>query len=168
MIAKICYYTRATDSEIAETGLEATPASIADFVGKLQAEQETLRQSFTGFDAINAEPLVLVREDFHSYSLLVRDGHLVGVLDWDFSGVYPLSELLGKISILQVSESCCDEITEEEEDTQRQRYRAEVERVTRKRGWREENVKTVMGKGHRVLQTTRSIMFPEYKGEEVK
>ena len=35
--------------------------------------------------------------------MLVRDGHLIGVMDWEFSGVYPLSELLGVAVILQIS-----------------------------------------------------------------
>lgn len=165
---EICYYTQATESEIAETGLEASPASIADLVAKLQTERETLCKSFTDFNAIDAEPLVLVHDDLHSGNLLVRDGHLVGVLDWEFSGVYPLSELLGRIAILQVSEGCRDEMTEEEEDKWHQRYRAEVERVVRERGWREEDIKTVMGEGHRLLHTARSIMLPEYEGDQLE
>ena len=172
---EICYYKRATIAEIIESGFEATPSSIADFVLELQAEQETLRGSFTSFDAIDAEPLVLVHDDFHSRNLLVREGHLVGVIDWEFSGVYPLSELLGPISIVQVSEVYRGETTEdendpweEEEDTWHQQYRAEVERVVRERGWKEEDIKTVMGEGHRVLQTARFIMFPEQKREEAE
>lgn len=45
----------------------------------------------------------MVHEDFHASNMLVRDGHLVGVFDWEISGVYPLSELLGVAVILQIS-----------------------------------------------------------------
>lgn len=95
--------------------------------------------------------------------MLVRDGHLVGVLDWEFSGVYPLSELLGAAVILQISgphryEN--EEWTEQEEMKWQGHYLEEIQRVTRQRGWTEQDITTVMGGGHYILQKARSVMFP--------
>ncbi|KAK5460847.1 hypothetical protein LTS15_002910 [Exophiala xenobiotica] len=112
-----------------------------------------------------AEPRVLVHEDFHAGNILVRDGHLVGILDWEFSGVYPLSELLGPILILQVSSPGRDNLTEEEEVKWHERYLQEVESVVLKRGWSNPSVSALMGDGHQVLQKARSIMFPEAQGD---
>lgn len=105
----------------------------------------------------------MVHEDFHSGNMLVRDGHLVGVLDWEFSGVYPLSELLGAAVILQISgphryEN--EEWTEQEEMKWQGHYLEEIQRVTRQRGWTEQDITTVMGGGHYILQKARSVMFP--------
>lgn len=113
------------------------------------------------FRDIDAEPRVLVHEDFHAGNILVRDGHIVGILDWEFSGVYPLSELLGPILILQVSSPGRDNLTEEEEVKWHERYLQEVESVVLKRGWSNPSISALMGDGHQVLQKARSIMFPE-------
>lgn len=120
------------------------------------------------FQDIDAEPLVLVHEDFHAGNMLVRDGHLVGILDCEFSGVYPLSELLSAIVILQISAPGRDDFTEEEEMKWQERYRQDVEHVVRQRGWREQDIAAVMSDGHPILQTAESIMFPEGGGDELE
>lgn len=113
------------------------------------------------FKDIDAEPFVLVHDDFHAGNILVRDGHLVGVVDWEFSGAYPLSELLGPIAILQISGPNRDEDWAEEEEMKwHERYRQDVERVIQQRGWKDRDIAAVMGNGHQILQKARSIMFP--------
>lgn len=76
----------------------------------------------------------MVHENFHAGNMLLRDGHLVGVVDWEFSGVYPLSELLGIAVILQISgprRYGNEEWAEQEELEWKVYYLGEVEHVAR-------------------------------------
>lgn len=134
---------------------------------KLQ-RQALLDDDKSAFQDIDAEPLVLVHEDFHAGNMLVRDGHLVGVLDWEFSGTYPLSELLGPIAILQISDPDRDDSSEEEETKWHERYRQDVERVIQQRGWRNQDMAAVISDRHRILHKARRVMFPDDGEEELK
>ena len=159
---EIYYYTHADQTDIIEEAFEHT--SVADYVTELRAERQALLDDNNNepeFQAIDAEPLVLVHEDFHAGNMLVRGGHLVGVLDWEFSGVYPLSELFGAASILQISSPGRTETTGKEEMEWHDRYLQEFERIVRQRGWKEEDVNIAMGKGHKILGKARAIMFPD-------
>lgn len=126
----------------------------------LRHEQQALLNDECTFQNIDLEPLVVVHEDLHAGNILIRDGHVVGILDWEFSGIYPLSELLGEIDILQISLPSRDDLSEEEEMKWHERYREDVEDVARQRGWSDQDVSTMMSDGHRVLRIARSIMFP--------
>lgn len=119
---------------------------------------------------IDAEPHVLVHGDFHAGNMLAHEGRLVGVVDWEFSGTYPLSELVGAIAILQISglPNERDGMTEQEEDRWHARYLEELQLLIKERGWKDEDVTALMGGGHRMLQKARSIMFPEESVEEVQ
>ncbi len=140
---EISYYTHAAETDIIAEAFEKT--SVADFVKTLKLERLALLYEQSLFRDIDAEPRVLVHEDFRAGSILVRDGHLVGVLDWEFSGVYPLSELLGPIQILQISSPGRDDLTEEEETKWHERYLQEFEHVIRKRGWSEQSISPPWG-----------------------
>lgn len=102
--------------------------------------------------------------------MLAHEGRLVGVVDWEFSGTYPLSELVGPIAILQISGLADerDDMTEQEEDRWHARYLEELERIIKEREWKDEDVSTLMGGGHRMLHKARSIMFPEERFEEIE
>ena len=105
----------------------------------------------------------MVHEDFHVSNMLVQDGHLVGVFDWEISGVYPLSELLGVAVILQISgphRYGNEEWAEQEEVEWKGYYLGEVEHVARQRGWAGKDSTMVMGGGHHIMQKARSVMFP--------
>ncbi|RMD44165.1 hypothetical protein DV735_g957, partial [Chaetothyriales sp. CBS 134920] len=103
---EIAYYTHVSETDIIEEAFENT--SVADFVDILKRERLALLNEASLFQDIDAEPRVL---DFHTGNMLVRDGHLVAILDWEFSSVYPLSELLGAASIIQGSSPGRDEQT---------------------------------------------------------
>lgn len=129
----------------------------------IQHERDAILQDDSVFQKIDAEPLVLVHEDFHAGNMLVRDGYLVGSLDWEFLGVYPLSELLGVAGILQISRPRRyenGEWAEQEEIKWQDYYLGEVQCVARQRGWTEQDIATVIGGGHCILQKARSVMFP--------
>ena len=159
---EIYYYTHADEADIIAEAFEQT--SVAEFVTQLKLERQALLNDESVFQAIDVEPLVLVHEDFHAGNILVRDGHLVGIVDWEFSGVYPLSELLGPVAILQISAPGRDNFSEREEMKWHERYRQDVECVIRQRGWREQDIAVVMSNRHRILHTARSVMFPKEGG----
>lgn len=116
-------------------------ATVAEFIESLKLEKENVSKDVQLFQALDAEPHVLVHEDFHAGNMLVRDGSLVGIVDWEFSGVYPLSEMLGAIQLIQVSPSGRREGIEEEEEEWDSRYRQDLEKIVRQRGWTEEDTK---------------------------
>ncbi|PGH14801.1 hypothetical protein AJ79_02817 [Helicocarpus griseus UAMH5409] len=97
------------------------------------------------FQAIDAEPRILVHEDFHAGNMLVRDGQLVGIMDWEFS---------------------VSEVTEEEEEKWNRRYHQDLEKLMRQKGWSEENIRTALGDGWPAFQKTRTVMFPEDNDDE--
>ncbi|KIW10348.1 hypothetical protein PV08_11310 [Exophiala spinifera] len=164
---KISYYTHAAETDIIAEAFEKT--SVADFINTLKLERlGLLNHDESLFRDIDAEPRVLVHEDFHAGNILVRDGHIVGILDWEFSGVYPLSELLGPILILQVSSPGRDNLTEQEDVKWHERYLEEVESVVLKRGWSKPSISALTGNGRPVLQKARSIMFPEVQEDELE
>jgi 5-methylthioribose kinase len=135
--------------------------TVPEFVEILKLEKEKISKDVQLFQALDAEPRVLVHEDFHAGNMLVCDGHLVGIVDWEFSGIYPLSGLLGAIQPIQVSFPGRNEATEEEEEEWDRRYRHEVEKVVRQRGWTGENIKILLGDGWPALQRVRTAMFPD-------
>lgn len=98
--------------------------------------------------------------------MLVRDGCLVGIVDWEFSGVYPLSELFGVIQLIHVSQSGRSEGTEEEEDEWDGRYRQGLEKIVRQRRWTEEIPKTLLGGGWPGFQKARTAMFRDSDGTD--
>ena len=134
---EISFYTHADDTDLEPIAEAFEETSVSSFISQLQHERDAILEDDSLFQKIDAEPLVLVHEDFHAGNMLVRDGHLVGVLDWEFSGVYPLSELLGVAVILQISgprRYGNEEWAEQEEVEWKGYYLGEVEHVARQRG----------------------------------
>ncbi|KAF2233252.1 kinase-like protein [Viridothelium virens] len=146
---EIYYYTHTDEGDIISEAFEQM--SVMDFVTQLKLERQALVGDELTFQQIDAERLVLVHEDFHAGNMLVRDGHLVGVLDWEFSGVYPLSQLLGPTAILQISAPNRDESTEDEETEWQKRYKDSIAVVLRQRGWTDDDIKIAIGDEHPLL-----------------
>jgi aminoglycoside phosphotransferase len=76
-------------------------------VQQLRDERLQLETSFFAED----EPFVLVHGDFHGRNIIMRGSQVQGVLDWEFAGAYPLSELLGGgigVDILEVDDDESD------------------------------------------------------------
>ncbi|KAI9656749.1 MAG: hypothetical protein M1821_003388 [Bathelium mastoideum] len=161
---EIYYYTHANEDDIIAEAFQHT--SVADFVEKLKIERQALADDDSVCRGIDVEPRVLVHEDFHARNILVRDGHLAGILDWEFSGAYPLSELLGPIAVFQISLPGEDRYPEEEELRWEARYRHDVEAVVRQRGWTSDDIMVIMGNRHPILEKARRVMFPDFMDTE--
>lgn len=157
---EIYFYTHADPEDIEDFFEDST---VDDFIDILKRRRQELEDGgLDTFRQIDSEPLVLVHEDFHAGNMLVRDGKVVGVLDWEFSGVYPLSQLLLPAQILQISMplSDRDDQTELEEDHWDERFRRTVGEIVKERGWAEKDVQTLLSGGHVELRVARNIMFP--------
>lgn len=157
---EIYFYTHADPEDIEEFFEDST---VDDFIDILKRRRQELEDGgLDTFRQIDSEPLVLVHEDFHAGNMLVRDGKVVGVLDWEFSGVYPLSQLLLPAQILQISMplSDRDDQTELEEDHWDERFRRTVGEIVRERGWTEKDVQALLSGGRVELRVARNIMFP--------
>ena len=89
---------------------------------------------------------------------MVKDGRIKAILDWEFAGSYPLSELLGGmgVDIVEVE----DKESEDENDVWSGKIVGLVEEVAREKGWTDEKIRLLVGHGNRDLQKVRVEMFP--------
>lgn len=103
------------------------------------------------------EPFALVHGDFCGRNIMVHDGHVKAVLDWEFAGSYPLSEILGGIGI-EMFELEDENLLENEHwsDVIRDKI---VDRA-REKGWDDERIQLLVGEGNGELQLARREMIP--------
>lgn len=89
---------------------------------------------------------------------MVKDGSVQAVLDWEFAGAYPLSELLGGmgVDVLEVEDD--DSAVENNIWSEKIVEMAGV--LARERGWEQRWVDFLVGNGNPKLQKVRVEMFP--------
>ena len=123
---------------------------------QLIVKRKRLETSFTAAD----EPFVLVHGDFNGQNIIMQGSKVTAVLDWEFSGAYPLSELVGGgvgVDIIEV----IDDESEEENAKWSRRIMRMVAETARKRGWAEREVEILIGDGDPVVGSVRNEMYPE-------
>jgi hypothetical protein len=89
----------------------------------------------------------------------MQGSRVQAVLDWEFAGAYPLSELLGEgigVDILEVN----DEESDRENTLWSREIVHEVGEMARKRGWDAKELALLLGSGDPVLGYARTEMFP--------
>lgn len=150
---EIYYYAHAPDEDVDMEWFEKT--SRPAFVKELQSTFDTIAASPTMFVD---EPFVLVHGDLNGRNILMHEGHVRAVIDWEFAGSYPLSELLDGtgINVLEIE-------SEEAYDENRKwadRMIEMVAEVARARGWDEEKVELLIGYGIIDLGLARQEMVP--------
>jgi Phosphotransferase enzyme family len=101
------YYTHAPASDIDFTLFKKT--SLEQLVHQLRVKRKLLE---TNFVAAN-EPFVLVHGDFNGRNIMMRGLKVMAVQDWEFSGTYPLSELVAGSVGVDVVETVDDDLEEE-------------------------------------------------------
>jgi 5-methylthioribose kinase len=124
-------------------------------VQQLRDEKQQLETSFVAAD----EPFVLVHGDFHGRNIIMRGSQVQGVLDWEFSGAYPLSELLGGgigVDILEVD----DDESDRENTFWSREVVHKVGETARQRGWDEKELALLLSDGDPLLGYARTEMFP--------
>jgi hypothetical protein len=150
---EIYYYTHAPASDIDSDLFRHT--SLEDFVQQLRDKRWQIETSFVAED----EPFVLVHGDFHGRNIIMQGSKVHAVLDWEFSGAYPLSELLGGgigVDILEVD----DDESDRENTLWSREIVHKVGEMARQRGWGEKELALLLSNGDPVLGYARTEMFP--------
>ena len=151
---EIHYYLYAQEEDIDMDFFE--DVSKDDFIMTLQDERYDLLDNENAF--LPEEPFVLVHGDFHGRNIMMKEGRIQAVLDWEFAGFYPLSELLGctGVDVLEVE-------TDEDEDENNRWSELIVKLAGEKamsRGWDDRRLGLLLGDGDPNLQKTRIEMVP--------
>ena len=122
---------------------------------QLRDKRQHLETSYFAED----EPFVLVHGDFHGRNIMMQGSRVQAVLDWEFSGAFPLSELLGGgigVDVLEVD----DDESEKENAIWSRKIMHMVGETARNRGWDEKEIALLVGDGNPVLGYARTEMFP--------
>ncbi|KAI1145949.1 kinase-like domain-containing protein [Nemania diffusa] len=104
------------------------------------------------------EPFVLVHGDLHGRNILARGDQIIAVLDWEFAGLYPLSETLtsGPIEVLEAD----SEDQYEENWAWGRKIQQLIQYEVVKRTWDQNHINLLMGDGNRELGEARMEMVP--------
>ena len=150
---EIYYYTNVSAEDLDEDLFETT--SKEKFIEFLRTTRDKLISDVSSF--LPQEPFALMHGDFCGRNIMVHNGSISAVIDWEFAGSYPLSELLGGMGV---------ELFEQEDDNlleYRQwsdRIRDAIVEKARSRGWDEDRVALLVGPGNRELQLASIEMIP--------
>ena len=140
---EIYYYTHASPSDIDSNLFEDTPLEL--FVQQLRDERSSPEVNYNPVD----KPFVLVHGDFNGQNIMMQGTDVVAVLDWEFSGAYPLSELVGGVGVevLEVN----DGESEEENSKWNEKIMGMVAATARESGWPENKVAMLAGFGDPIV-----------------
>ncbi|KAG8529741.1 uncharacterized protein KY384_005222 [Bacidia gigantensis] len=133
----------------------------AAFVEELkEARKECLQDEET----FSQEPFVLCHNDLNGRNIMVRDKHIVGIIDWEFAGSYPLSELLsgGSIDVIEY----LSEEDQEENFKWHVKIRDAIQEATESRGWSNADKDLLFNDGTGLLPGLRTEMIPNYLYDE--
>ena len=153
---EIHYYTHAPSSDIDWDLFISTPE--ADFIASLQSTYDRLASTPDLFQP--EEPFVLNHGDFSGRNILMRpDASIAAVIDWEFAGSYPSSELLDGTGVDVIE-------MESEEDVEENLEWAEkilqmVEEMAKERGWGVREVELLLRRKNEELQRARVEMVPD-------
>ena len=151
---EIYYYSHAPEEDIDQDLFEDVFKD--DFIKTLQNTRRSIAEDDKAF--IPEEPFVLVHGDFHGRNIMMKDGGIAAILDWEFAGSYPLSELLGGVGV-DVLEMESDEDVDENSKWSEAIVKLAGE-IARSKGGDEKRLELLLGDGNPDLQRARVEMFP--------
>ena len=150
----IFYYSHASTEDLGEDVFDYEGQK-SKYIAWLQGTRDALSSDPSPF--LPQEPFALVHGDFCGRNMMIHDGHIRAIIDWEFAGSYPLSELLGGSSV-ELSEL---------EDTNLEEYNEWGERIrdlivdkAREGGWEDAKISWLVGEGNWDLQLARREMVP--------
>ena len=88
---------------------------------------------------------------------MIQDGHVRAIIDWEFAGSYPLSELLGGTGV-ELFELEDENLVEYGEWSDR--IRELITEKAKARGWDESKIALLVGEGNMELQLARRELVP--------
>lgn len=150
---EIYYYTNVAAEDLDEDLFEIT--SEEKFIECLKTTRDKLISNISSF--FPQEPFALLHVDFCGRNIMVHNGNVSAVIDWEFAGRYPFSELLGGVGV-ELFELEDENLLEYRQWSDRIRD-VMVEKM-RSRGWEEDRVALLVGPGYRKLQLARLEMIP--------
>ncbi|KAK5170464.1 uncharacterized protein LTR77_005052 [Saxophila tyrrhenica] len=156
---EIYYYSHASAPDLDEDLFEEV--SPAEYVEALTQKQASLEAELNANPA--EEPFVLCHNDLQGRNILMDGTSIAAVIDWEFAGSYPLSEL---------EDTGVDVLEMDDEDATEECFHWSgvisdlVKVIAKERGWSNEDVKLLEDGGNPTLQAVRVEMFPEQKYEE--
>ncbi|PTB71143.1 hypothetical protein M440DRAFT_1366194 [Trichoderma longibrachiatum ATCC 18648] len=148
---EIAYYSHADEEDIEQDLFEDVSAS--DFIKRLQQK----RDSLATID-MEDEPFTLVHGDFHGRNILTKGDQILGILDWEFAGSYPVSETLsgGGIDVVEAE----SEELDDENTLWDRRIRDFIREEAVARHWEGDKLDLLLGNGNLELARARVEMFP--------
>lgn len=151
---EIYYHSHADDSVLDPDLFEdVTPTDFAHTLKEKRALVEVELER-----SPRSEPFVLCHNDLQARNILMDGTNIAAVIDWEFAGSFPLSELCdGGIEVLEI----VDEESEEECFHWCEKISKLVGQVAMERGWKPSDVELLTGGGDSVLQGVRVEMIPE-------
>ncbi|KAL7815198.1 hypothetical protein V8C26DRAFT_402695 [Trichoderma gracile] len=148
---EIAYYSHADDKDI-EQNLFGV-ASVSNFIKQLQQK----RTALATID-IKDEPFTLVHGDFHGRNILTKGDQILGILDWEFAGSYPISETPsgGGIDVVEAE----SEELDDENTLWDRKIRDFVREEVIARHWEGGGIDLLLGNGNLELARARVETFP--------
>lgn len=156
---EIYYYTHASD-DIVDQDLFCK-VSQSDYVEELKRERIAAESELDRSPRM--EPFVLCHNDLHSRNVLMNGTKVAAIIDWEFAGAYPLSELnADTFEVMEwESEEAGDEILR-----WGRRIRSElVPGIATERRWDPKDIVLLTSAGDQLLQSARVEMCPSGIGE---
>lgn len=130
--------------------------SIEDFIHSVQRTRQSIAGDEEAFSP--EEPFVLVHGDLHGRNIMMKDEKIEAILDWEFAGSFPLSELLSGMGV-DVMEMESDE-DEEENFKWSDIIVNKAGDLAKSRGWDERRIALLLGNGNDELGKARIEMVP--------
>jgi hypothetical protein len=148
---EIYYYAHAPKESIDADLFE--DASIAEFVEQLREKRMTLAAT-----DMADEPFSLIHGDFHGRNIMMEGDQIVALIDWEFAGSYPWSEMFsgGGIDVVDVNSEQLDE----ENTVWDEKILGYIRQLVMEREWEQKDIDLLLGDGNPELGRARSEMFP--------
>ena len=157
---EIHYYSHA-DAEVLDQDL-FEDTTVADLVETLKEKRAAVEVDLKA--NARSEPFALCHNDLQGRNILMRGTDIAAVIDWEFAGAYPLSELQDTgFEVLEM----VDEESEEECMKWGDKVSELVKQIAKERNWKANDVQLLVGGGDPVLQAVRIEMVPEMKDDVV-
>ncbi|ETR96749.1 hypothetical protein M419DRAFT_47989, partial [Trichoderma reesei RUT C-30] len=123
------------------------------FIKQLQQKRDAL----AAID-MEDEPFTLVHGDFHGRNILTKGDEILGILDWEFAGSYPVSETLsgGGIDVVEAE----SEELDDENTLWDRKIRDLIREETVARRWEGNKIDLLLGNGNLELARARVEMSP--------
>lgn len=149
---EIYYYTHASESVIDLELFSDIPLPV--FVETLRKTRQSLIDDDSAFDP--EEPFVFSHGDFHGQNILVSGTTVTAIIDWEFAGAFPLSELFGDEGV---------DVVCFQNERENSRWCARIEGYigsrVQERGWSMKRIQWLLKNRNEELQAARYEMFPK-------